>query len=129
VDLQRTESMLDLHFHIVGTIELVCDRSLERFDYPLDIREELILKFGDRTEELDDNMSMIPWDLPVLNVAGYVYELITVAVPLKKLHPRFKDIEEDTSDELVYSSKKKDEEFGDPRWEILKKLRSKSNSK
>jgi uncharacterized metal-binding protein YceD (DUF177 family) len=125
LELLRAERLLDLHFHIFGRIELVCDRSLERFDYPLDLQEELILKFGDQAEEVDDNMAVIPWETSVLNVADYIYEWVTVAVPMKKLHPKYEETDEDPSDELVYSSERSSDEPEDPRWESLKKLRSK----
>ena len=124
LDLLRTEGLLDLHFRIYGTIELVCDRSLELFDHPLDLREEMVLKFGDKAGEVDDELEMIPWDLDLLNIAGYLYEMITVAVPLKRLHPRYQD-QQDDSDEIVYSSGREEGESGDPRWEALRKLKSK----
>ena len=59
-------------------------------------------------------------------------EFIALAIPLKKLHPRFKDEEEQDEDlstgKIVYSSEaegdeNKNENEGDPRWNILKKLK------
>lgn len=126
LELLRTERLLDLHFHITGSIELECDRSLEKFDHPLDLQEEMILKFGDTAEELDDNMEMIPWDLQELNIARFIYQFVTVAVPLKKLHPKHRKKEE-ASDEMVYTSGPGTGNSQDPRWDKLKELKNRRN--
>ena len=54
--LDKSATMLILNFHIVGNVELVCDRSLETFEEPLDIQERLILKYGDHNEQLSDEI-------------------------------------------------------------------------
>ena len=50
-----------------------------------------------------------------LELGQYIYEFIALAVPLKKLHPRFKDEEEDEDEDLstgkiVYSSEAEEDE-------------------
>ena len=50
LDLDKSETMLQLYFHIVGGVELICDRTLEPFDFPLDIQQKLILKNKNKFE-------------------------------------------------------------------------------
>lgn len=123
VELAKTDSMLDLNLKVDGTIELVCDRSLENFDFPIHIDQEVIYKYGDEEKELSEDVFVIPQSAQEINIGDFLYELISIQVPMKKLHPRFD--EEDDSDELIYSSKENEEETQelDPRWEALKNIK------
>ena len=125
--LDKSESMVKLKFNIEGKVELICDRSLDSFDYALDIKQGLIMKFGEDYEELSEEMVVIPKSTQQINIAQYVYEFIGLAIPMKKLHPRYKDeSEEDEEGSLIYSSednKNNSEGSVDPRWNKLKKLK------
>lgn len=123
VGLVKTDSMLDLNLKVKGTIGLVCDRSLEHFDFPIDIDQGVIYKYGDEEEELSEDVFVIQQNAQEINIADFLYELISIQVPMKKLHPRFDG--EDDSDELIYTSKESEEETPelDPRWEALKNIK------
>ncbi|OJJ21514.1 ribosomal protein L32p [marine bacterium AO1-C] len=141
LDLEKSETLLKLDFHIQGNLELECDRSLELFDFPFEVEKTLILKFGEYNEALSDEMEMIHRDTQTINIAQYVYEFIGLAIPMKKLHPRFQqsvlegleidDEDEDDNSTFVYSSESSDsteqtdEENIDPRWQKLKNLKNK----
>lgn len=124
-DLIKSSSMITLRFNIEGSIELICDRSLEKFDYPIAISKEVIFKFGIEEKELDDDVYIILKDTQRINIANFLYQFILLEIPMKKLHPTFKDEAEE--DELIYISKTDDrstsEDKIDPRWEALKKLK------
>ena len=126
--LRKSEALLHLQLAIKGELELVCDRSLEEFVYPFETEGVQILRFSDHAEPLSDEMELIPRGIAEINVAHYIYELIALAVPMKKLHPKFREEENNEDLILVYSSEKKaqetikEENEPDPRWEELKKL-------
>lgn len=127
--LQKSETMMSLHFNIDVEVELICDRSLDTFLYPILLEENIIIKFGEDDYDLSEDVFVIRKDSPSINVGDYLYEFISVAVPMKKLHPRFKDEDSEELSDLVYSSTDEDEasdkpdEPIDPRWEALKKLK------
>jgi uncharacterized metal-binding protein YceD (DUF177 family) len=133
--LDKSETMMALYFHITGIIQLICDRTLEPFDHAINIRQKLILKFGDQDEVLTDEIEMIKRDTQQINIAQYIYEFIGLAIPMKKLHPRLAKghYEENEEGILVYSSgtdpgdaltdSPAADEPADPRWQILKNLR------
>lgn len=126
IDLLKKDSFMELSFNLNGTVELVCDRSLDHFDHPLSVDEEIIIKYGNRQEEVAVNVEMIPEGSQTINVANYIYEIISVALPMKKLHPRYEQSAE-SNDELIYSSsdsKESESEVIDPRWQVLKKLKN-----
>jgi len=123
IDLVKSDSMLDLNLKIEGTVELVCDRSLEKFNFPISIDQEVIYKYGDEDQELSENVFVITKDRQEINISDFLYECISLEIPMKKLHPKFKDDSED--DELIYSSVEDEDKEAkvDPRWEALKKLK------
>ncbi len=122
--LLKSDTFLELKFEIIGKVELVCDRSLELFGFDIAINNRLLLKFGDDWEELSDEILMMPRKEQTINVAHYIYEFIGIAIPMKKLHPKFND--DDNEDFLIYSSEESSEEEQvtvDPRWKKLKDLK------
>jgi uncharacterized protein len=134
--LDKHETFLEGEFKIKGNARLVCDRSLEPFDFPIEITRKIVFKYGDKNEEITDEIIIIHRDTATLEVGQYIYEFIALAIPLKKLHPRFKDEEEQDEDlstgKIVYSSEAEGDENNpdndndneiDPRWNILKKLK------
>jgi uncharacterized protein len=133
VVLDKSPLLLNFELHIQGEVNLTCDRSLENFDYPLDITETLLVKYGDQEMELDENVLQIPYESQSLNLAQHLFDYIGLAIPMKKLHPRFEVDETSDGDILIYSTAQQDQsepadEAGedpgpvDPRWDILKKL-------
>jgi len=142
VSLDKRETFLEADFHIVGTARLICDRSLEPFDYPINMRRKVVFKYGDQDEEITDEIMIIQRDTAWIELGQYLYEFIALAIPLKKLHPRFQESTEDDDGEgrIVYSSGGSEGTDGDfrdqnqdgdgdpnddidPRWNALKKLK------
>jgi uncharacterized protein len=140
--LDKSETFFHINFDIHGTIELICDRSLEEFDYPVSLHERIIFKYGETEQEISDDIVMIPYGIQQLNVAQYIYELIMTAIPMKKLHPKFAEEEAEDENEfevLVYSDvdeetseqeqESEEEENIDPRWNALKNLLNNNKQK
>ena len=128
VTLDKSETMIEGVFHIHGVANLICDRSLEAFEYPMEIDRTILFKFGQEEKELSDEIVLITREQPSLDIGQYLYELIVVSLPMKRLHPKFQhDDQEESEIQLVYSSpideNIKEEDAIDPRWEKLKKLK------
>lgn len=137
ISLNKSETMIQTVFHIKGSVELECDRSLDLFDFPIDLERPFIYKLGNEYEELSDEVVVIPRDTQQLNVASIMFEFIGLEIPMKKLHPRFQQDEDDENEDevlMIYSSEEdndeknedqENEESIDPRWASLKKLKNK----
>ena len=127
VVLDKHETFIEGTFSVKGAAHLICDRSLEPFDYPLELSRKVVFKYGTEEGEVTDEIVVIPQDKPSLNVGQYLYEFIALALPMKRIHPKYQE-EEDENDEtegkIIYSSgpDNNDEDI-DPRWEKLKKLK------
>lgn len=132
VALDKHETFIEAEFNITGVARLVCDRSLESFNQPIKANHKLVFKYGDKDEELSDEIVIIHRETATLELEQFFFEFIALAIPLKRLHPKFKEDENDDDDaevKLVYSTKSSAEEDEitkedeiDPRWNILKNL-------
>ncbi len=123
--LEKTPNLINIHFSIKGEVELTCDRSLEKFNHPIDVKTKLLFKYAEEYEELSDEIITVPHDIQQLNVAQYIYEFIGIQVPMKKLHPKFQN-EETEGDIVIYQTNAEEEEKKDevdPRWAALNKLK------
>ncbi|MEA5401690.1 DUF177 domain-containing protein [Arcicella sp. DC2W] len=116
VTLDKSEVMIQLLYHIVGSVELTCDRSLDTFDFPIDITQKMILKFSDHTEEITDELMLIDRNTQYINVAQDIYEFIGLQIPMKKLHPRFQ-VEEEIFLSDFEEDDDSDEDLEDLVWE------------
>jgi uncharacterized protein len=124
--LLKTDNMLTLFFDIGATLKLICDVSLESFDYPIKIEKRLLIKFGEEEFEPDDEVVFIRFDRISVNVASWIHEFINLEIPMKKVHPK---IENNDRPDIAYTSPIEREEEGekiDPRWEALKNLKNKN---
>jgi uncharacterized protein len=138
VVLNKDINLIEALFEIEGTVELVCDRSLETFDYPLNAADRVLYKYGAEEQEINEEIYIITRDTPRLKLAQLIYEFILLALPAKKIHPDYVgEMDEEDFDEegqLVYMSDEDweddeedspSDEDADPRWEILKNLKKK----
>lgn len=130
VTLDKQDTLMVARFVIDGTLTLVCDRSLEEFDYPLHTEQTLVYQYGEEEEELTDEIVVITRHTQQINVAQPIYEFVVLAVPMKRLHPKYAQDDQPFVDgEIVFSSQPDGdtdlaiETIADPRWEALKKLK------
>ena len=89
VELQKSDNMIVMQFDIKGEITLLCDRSLEEFQFPIDAQNTLVFKFGESFKEVSDELIVLATGTATINLFQYIYEFIAVQVPFKKLHPKF----------------------------------------
>ncbi|MCS7017854.1 MAG: DUF177 domain-containing protein [Cytophagales bacterium] len=113
--VEKSLNVLTFHFNISGTLELTCDRSLEPFTDPIALQERIFYKFGEEAKELTEDVMIIPHGTTTINVAHHIYDFISLAIPMKKLHPRFRNEEALLADDnqetlLIYSSPFSEEE-------------------
>lgn len=129
----KKSNMLELEFKHKGTVNVPCDLTGEDFDLPIKGKMKLIVRFGDEFNNDNEELLILPHGEHEIDVAQYIYEMIVLSVPLKRVHPGVKDGSLQTDalkklNELTVKSVKekkeenKQEEDIDPRWEKLKKL-------
>lgn len=128
----RTIHFIRVNFTIDSDIELVCDRSLEPFKYPVEADYEVLFKVDvqEESETAEGAVRRFNFSTNTLDIEDEVRDTVLLNIPIKKLHPKyldehgnpkefevqsFGDVREDDDD---------DPEIADPRWEKLKKLKN-----
>ncbi len=101
VILDKNEQLIRATLIINGTVELVCDRSLDQFDYEVDVNETILYKYSEEERELTEEIVLITRRTPSINVGELLNEFLMLDIPMKKLHPRF--WEEEESDDYAES--------------------------
>lgn len=126
IELNKKATLLELHFEASGTVNVNCDLTNEAYDQVIDNDFELIVNFGEIFNDENEEILILPHGEYEINIAQYIYELIVLSVPSKKIHPGVEDgtLESDILEKLEELSPKeiKNSEEIDPRWNKLKKL-------
>ncbi len=121
----KKPSLMNLHFTAQGSLGLTCDVSNEIFEHQIDASLDWIVKFGDQFDNDNDEFLVLPHGSFQVNVAQPIYEMIVLAVPVKKVHPGVIDGTLDSAllkklEELQPKEEKLTD--NDPRWDKLKDL-------
>lgn len=128
VILEKKSTLLELTFKHQGTVNVLCDLTGEPFDLPIKGKINLLVKFGEEFNNDNEELLILPHGEHQLDVKQYIYEMIVLSVPQKKVHPGVKDgsLQTPALEKLkslsVGEPKTEKESETDPRWDQLKKL-------
>ena len=124
--MDKSEAMITLNFMIKINILLTCDISLESYRESITCEKKHIVKFGLTNKELSDEISVIDMGTQALDISSYIYEFVSLEIPMKKIHPRLRDQERAElayEDKTPSSNEEEQDDTVDPRWEVLKKIK------
>ncbi len=136
----------EICFQVEGVVEVPCDRCLADMSVDIDSESRLIVKLGDTYYEESDEVLIVPENEGELNIAWFLYEIIALALPLKRVHEpgqcdeamfsklklhlakRIDDEEDDEDgflgeDDFDEASENSAEVPTNPIWEALKNLK------
>ena len=129
VSLEKKTTLLELEFEISGTVNINCDLTNEAFNQEISDQFNLVVNFGEEFNDENIDLLIIPHGEYEINIQQYIYELIILSVPAKRIHPGVEDgtLDSDILKKLEELSpglkeKKEAKEETDPRWNTLKKL-------
>lgn len=130
VVLEKKSTLLELTFKHKGFVNVPCDLTSEDFDLPIKGTMTLIVRFGEEFNNENEELLILPHGEFEIDISQYIYEMIVLSVPLRRVHPGIKDGSLKTEaltklNELAVKEEKeeiKEEENIDPRWDKLKQL-------
>jgi uncharacterized metal-binding protein YceD (DUF177 family) len=132
VVLEKKSNLLEINFKHKGIVNVPCDLTSEDFDLPVKGKLKLIVRFGESFNNDNEELLILPHGEFEIDIAQYIYELIVLSIPLKRVHPGIKDgslntealskLKELTIKEKKKEKEEKEEENIDPRWDKLKQL-------
>lgn len=128
--LEKKNVMLELHFKHKGSVYVPCDLTGEMFDLPIKGNLRIVVQFGEEFNNENEELLILPHGEHQVDVSQYIYEMIALSVPVKRIHPGIKDGTLNTEaldklNELKVSEVKEEieeEKEIDPRWDKLKQL-------
>lgn len=126
--LEKKTSHLEISFKHDGFVNVPCDLTGENFDLHIKGKLKLIVNFGEEFNNENEELLILPHGEHQIDISQYMYEMIALSIPQKRIHPGVKDgtLKSETLDKLnelqSNINKDKKEEEIDPRWDKLKKL-------
>ena len=129
IKLTKKTTLLELDFQVEGFVNVNCDLTNEPYNQPIENQFSIVVKFGEEYNDENDEILIIPHGEYQINIAQYLYEIIVLSVPSKRIHPGVNDgtLKSDILERLDELSpkikeEKTEEEEIDPRWNKLKNL-------
>ncbi|WOD44974.1 YceD family protein [Hwangdonia lutea] len=129
VVFEKKTTLLELHYKASGFVNINCDLTNEPYNQTIENEFDLVVKFGDEFNDENIDILIVPHGTFEINIQQYIYELIVLAVPIKRVHPGIENgtLHSDILEKLDELSPKLKEnketnEDIDPRWNTLKKL-------
>lgn len=122
----KKATVLDLKINSKGLVNVDCSVSNEPFDYELNSKLDLIVKFGEFYDDSNDELIVLPYGSHSLELDQIFYEMIVLSIPIKLVHPGI--VDGSLKSEIVNRlsefdiNKEKSSNF-DPRWNKLKELK------
>ena len=135
--------LYNMDFAVSGSVTLLCDRCLDDLILPIETAYHIAVKYGDDYNDDSDELLVIPESDNYLNVAYMIYDTVSLAIPIKHVHPLGKcnramsailkkhratspddedaALENELIDEMD-SMEANDVQPSDPRWDKLKDL-------
>lgn len=125
LNLLKQSSMMVLNFNISGTVKANCDLCAAEFDMPIHGNYKLTVKVGGADDDNeDDDIITIAANEHKLDLTQYLYEYITLSLPIKREHADEATCDKEILkklDEFLIDEEK--EEKTDPRWDVLKNIK------
>lgn len=122
----KKSTLFELNFITEGTVEVPCDVTNELYNQEIDSEMPLVIKFGPEYNNDNEEILILPHEAYEFNVAQFIYEMIVLAVPNKRVHPKVIDgtMESEALNKLkeLEIKEEKTVENTDPRWDKLKNL-------
>ena len=125
IDLTKKSTLLELNFILEGRVNVNCDLTNEPFERLIKHEAALVVKFGHEFNNEDDEILVLPHGEHKLYVEQYIFELIVLSLPPKRIHPGVEDgsLKSEILDILEDLKPKENSNLADPRWEQLKSLK------
>ena len=123
LEFVKKSTLFELEFTASGTVNVPCDVTNEYFDLEITATLPLVVKFGQEYNDDNEEILILPHEVYQFSVAQFIYEMIVLGIPNKRVHPKVLDGTMETEAlEQLEIKEEKTVETTDPRWDKLKNL-------
>ena len=133
IEMEKSEKMVDFHFHFEGDVVAECDRCLAPVTLPMNFDERLLVKLVSENyhseEEQEDDIWMMDENTYEIDLFHFVYESIVLALPIRIVHEDDADGKPTCDPEVMRrldemnTENTENEQETDPRWDALKNIK------
>lgn len=114
--------MLGFEFFIDGTVETNCDHCGDPVSFPLQVEQELVVRFANEPDLNGDDVVFIAHSDYKFDLQPHIFDFVLLALPARIEH------EEGGCNEVVDEylvEKPTQNNESDPRWKALEQLKNK----
>ena len=123
LEFVKKSTLFELEFTASGSVNVPCDVTNEYFDLEITATLPLVVKFGQEYNDENEEILILPHEVYQFSVAQFIYEMIVLGIPNKRVHPKVLDGTMETEAlEQLEIKEEKTVETTDPRWDKLKNL-------
>lgn len=123
VILANKPNFLKFDFYMNGFVSVPCDRCLDEINIDIDKEASLIIKFGEKYIEEEEDLIIIPESESSFNLASIIYELIITSIPFRNIHQNKEHCNKETIKKLEeHRISENSNSETDSRWDKLKDL-------
>ena len=101
IELIKKANFLELFVDLSGNIQVPCDRCLGLFYLPLIGKSHLVVRFSETGKEQDEEVIFLHPEDHQLDLKHYLFECISLNIPLRKVHPDLPDGEPGCDQEMM----------------------------
>lgn len=101
IELIKKINFLELAIEMSGEIQVQCDRCLGYFNLPVVYDDHLVVKFSESEKEPDDTIIFLHPEDNEINLKHYLYECMSLSIPIRKVHPDLPDGEPGCDPEML----------------------------
>ncbi len=124
ITLKNSFGVFEMNFELAGNLTVICDRCLDPMVQTIENEAELIIKYGDKYEEVDDKVVTIAPTDEQINIASFIYEYAKLALPIQRIHPEG-ECNKQMLEQMHKYERKEEEKETDSRWNALSALKNK----
>jgi uncharacterized metal-binding protein YceD (DUF177 family) len=123
LEFVKKSTLFELEFAASGPVHVPSDVTNEYFDLEITATLPLVVKFCQEYNDENEEILILPHEVYQFSVAQFIYEMIVLGIPNKRVHPKVLDGTMETEVlEQLETKEEKTVETTDPRWDKLKNL-------
>ena len=101
VHMHKKNSFMELGIALSGKVQVQCDRCLEYFELPVEFEGQLIIRFSETEKEPLEDIVFLHPEEDRIDLKHYLYESISLSLPIRKVHPDLADGREGCNREML----------------------------
>ena len=115
VVVEKSGRYIGVDCDVFGSVMVECDRCLDELEYPIETSDTLYVKFSEEEIEFDGEVMWLNPADEEINLAGYIYESLLLALPYQRVHESVEDCNPEMIGRFSIVSEEEFNEIAEPK--------------